>query len=241
MGMCVRVRRGLVAIGLLFSVAYFGIAGVVVVAAQPESGVTATAIVVQGNRRVEAETVRSYFRVMPGERLDAGQIDAGLKALYAAGLFKDVRISQPGGRLIVTVVEAPVIDRLAFEGNSRIKDEQLQQEIQSKARGTLSRATGQADVPRLIAVYRRNGRFAVAGAPKIIQRPNNRVDLVFEVKEGEKTGIRSIIFVGNHAYSDYRLRDVIKTSESNWLSFLQTTDVYDADRIKADRDPIRRY
>ncbi|HWX72581.1 MAG TPA: POTRA domain-containing protein, partial [Xanthobacteraceae bacterium] len=241
MGMCVRVRRGLVAIGLLFSVAFFGLAGVVVVAAQPESGVTATAIVVQGNRRVEAETVRSYFRVVPGERLDAAKIDAALKALYASGLFEDVRISQSGGRLIVTVVEAPVIDRLAFEGNSRIKDEQLQQEIQSKARGTLSRATVQADVQRIIEVYHRNGRFDVTVVPKIIQRPNNRVDLVFEVKEGEKTGIRSIIFVGNHAYSDYRLRDVIKTSESNWLSFLQTTDVYDADRIEADRDLIRRY
>ena len=241
MGMCVRVRWGLVAIGLLFGVAFFGLAGVVVVAAQPVSGVTATAIVVQGNRRVEAETVRSYFRVVPGERLDAAKIDAALKALYASGLFEDVRISQSGGRLIVTVVEAPVIDRLAFEGNSRIKDEQLQQEIQSKARGTLSRATVQADVQRIIEVYHRNGRFDVTVVPKIIQRPNNRVDLVFEVKEGEKTGIRSIIFVGNHAYSDYRLRDVIKTSESNWLSFLQTTDVYDADRIEADRDLIRRY
>ena len=241
MGMCVRVRWGLVAIGLLFGVAFFGLAGVVVVAAQPVSGVTATAIVVQGNRRVEAETVRSYFRVVPGERLDAAKIDAALKALYASGLFEDVRISQSGGRLIVTVVEAPVIDRLAFEGNSRIKDEQLQQEIQSKARGTLSRATVQADVQRIIEVYHRNGRFDVTVVPKIIQRPNNRVDLVFEVKEGEKTGIRSIIFVGNHAYSDYRLRDVIKTSELNWLSFLQTTDVYDADRIEADRDLIRRY
>ena len=169
------------------------------------------------------------------------KIDAALKALYASGLFEDVRISQSGGRLIVTVVEAPVIDRLAFEGNSRIKDEQLQQEIQSKARGTLSRATVQADVQRIIEVYHRNGRFDVTVVPKIIERPNNRVDLVFEVKEGEKTGIKSIIFVGNHAYSDYRLRDVIKTSESNWLSFLQTTDVYDADRIEADRDLIRRF
>jgi len=141
----------------------------------------------------------------------------------------------------VTVVEAPVIDRLAFEGNSRIKDEQLQQEIQSKARGTLSRATVQADVQRIIEVYHRNGRFDVTVVPKIIQRPNNRVDLVFEVREGEKTGIKSIIFVGNHAYSDFRLRDIIKTSESNWLSFLQTTDVYDADRIEADRDLIRRF
>jgi outer membrane protein insertion porin family len=236
MGMCVRVRRGLVAVGLLLGVAFFGLAADVARAA--ESG---PAIIVQGNRRVEADTVRSYFRVAPGDHLDAARIDAALKALYASGLFEDVRISQSGGRLIVTVVEAPVIDRLAFEGNSRIKDEQLQQEIQSKARGTLSRATVQADVQRIIEVYHRNGRFDVTVVPKIIQRPNNRVDLVFEVREGEKTGIKSVIFVGNHAYSDYRLRDIIKTSESNWLSFLQTTDVYDADRIEADRDLIRRF
>src|SRR6202140_940022 len=216
MDMCVRVRRGLVLAGLLLGVGVVGLGAGVAYAAPPaEAGVSASNIVVQGNRRVEAETVRSYFRVVPGERLDAAKIDAALKALYASGLFEDVRIPQSGGRLIVTVVEAPVIDRLAFEGNSRIKDEQLQQEIQSKARGTLSRATVQADVQRIIEVYHRNGRFDVTVVPKIIQRPNNRVDLVFEVKEGEKTGIRSIIFVGNHAYSDYRLRDVIKTSESN--------------------------
>ena len=239
MGMCVLVRRGLVAVGLLLGVAFFGLAADVVRAA--ESGVGATTIVVQGNRRVEADTVRSYFRVAPGERLDAGRIDAALKALYASGLFEDVRIAQSGGRLIVTVVEAPVIDRLAFEGNSRIKDEQLQQEIQSKARGALSRAAVQADVQRIIEVYHRSGRFDITVVPKIIQRPNNRVDLVFEIREGEKTGIRSIVFFGNHAYSDYRLKDVIKTSESNWLSFLQTTDVYDPDRIEADRDLIRRF
>jgi outer membrane protein insertion porin family len=141
----------------------------------------------------------------------------------------------------VTVVEAPVIDRLAFEGNNKIKDEQLQQEIQSKARGTLSRASVQADVQRIIEVYHRNGRFDVQVVPKIIERPNNRVDLIFEVKEGEKTGIKSIVFVGNHAYTDYRLKEVVKTSASNLLSFLQTTDVYDPDRIEADRDLIRRF
>ena len=99
----------------------------------------------------------------------------------------------------------------------------------------------QADVQRIIEVYHRNGRFDVQVVPKIIERPNNRVDLVFEIREGEKTGVRSIIFVGNHAYSDYRLKEVIKTSNSNLLSFLQTTDVYDPDRIEADRDLIRRF
>ena len=248
MDMCVRVRRGLVVAGLLlgclllFGVASFGVASNVAFGAPVESGAAApTAIVVEGNRRVEADTIRSYFRLTPGERLDAAKIDSALKALYASGLFQDIRISQQGGRFIVTVVEAPVIDRLAFEGNNKIKDEQLLSEIQSKARGTLSRATVQADVQRILEVYHRNGRFDVQVVPKTIARPNNRVDLIFEVNEGEKTGIKSIIFVGNHAYSDYRLKEVIKTTASNFLSFLMTTDVYDPDRIEADRDLIRRF
>ncbi len=227
--------------GLLLGGLVFAFAAGAAVAAPAQAGLTESSIVVEGNRRVEADTVRSYFKVAPGERLDAAKIDAGLKALYASGLFEDVRITQSGGHLIVTVVEAPVIDRLAFEGNRQIKDEQLQQEIQSRTRGTLSRAMVQADVQRIIEVYHRNGRFDVQVVPKIIQRPNNRVDLIFEIHEAEKTGIKSIVFVGNHAYSSYRLKDVIKTSVSNWLSFLQTTDVYDPDRIEADRDLIRRF
>jgi len=219
----------------------FGVGSGATFAAPAETGAAATSIVVEGNRRVEADTIRSYFKVAPGEHLDAGKIDAALKALYASGLFQDIRISQSGGRLVVTVVEAPVIDRLSFEGNNKIKDEQLQQEIQSKSRGTLARAMVQADVQRIIEVYHRNGRFDVTVVPKIIQRPNNRIDLVFEIKEGEKTGVKTIIFAGNHAYSDYRLKEVIKTSASNLLSFLQTTDVYDPDRIEADRDLIRRF
>ena len=227
--------------GLLLGGVLLGYAPGAAFAAPAQTGMTGGSIVVQGNRRVETDTIRSYFKVAPGEALDAAKIDAALKALYASGLFEDVRISQAGGHLVVTVVEAPVIDRLVFEGTSKIKDEQLQQEIQSKARGTLSRPTVQADVQRIIEVYHRNGRFDVQVVPKIIARPNNRVDLIFEVKEGEKTGVKALNFVGNKVYSSYRLKEVVKTSTSNFLSFLQTTDVYDADRIEADRDLIRRF
>jgi outer membrane protein insertion porin family len=139
------------------------------------------------------------------------------------------------------VVEAPVIDRLAFEGNFRVKDEQLKQEIESKERGSLSRATVQADTQRIVDVYHRSGRFDVTVTPEIIERPNNRVDLIFVIKEGEKTGIKTINFVGNKAYSSWRLKDVIKTAVSNWLSFLQTTDIYDPDRLEADRELLRQF
>lgn len=245
MDMCVRVKRGLVVAGLLLAVGVFGVApGLapgVASAAPRERAAAATEIVVEGNRRVEADTIRSYFKATPGERLDAAAIDAGLKALYASGLFQDIHVSTQGNRLIVTVVEASVIDRIAFEGNHRMKDEQLQQEIQSKARGTLSRPVVQADTQRIIEIYHRNGRFDVGVTPQIIERPNNRVDLIFKIDEGEKTGVKAINFVGNHAYTSWRLKEVIKTATSNWLSFLQTTDVYDPDRIEADRDLLRRF
>ncbi len=241
MGMCVRVKRGLVVAGLLLGLVICGLWTGAAVAAPADTGLTASSIVVQGNRRIDADTVRSYFKVAPGEHLDAAKIDAGLKALYATGLFQDVRVSQSGGKLIVTVVEAPVINKIAFEGNYRIKDEQLTEEIQSKERGSLSRAKVQADTQRIIEIYQRNGRFNVKVVPQIIDRPNERVDLIFQITEGEKTGIKHVVFVGNRSYPDWRLKQVIKTAESNWLSFLQTTDVYDPDRIEADRDLIRRF
>ena len=241
MGMCVRVKRGLVVAGLLLGLVVCGLWTGAAVAAPADTGLTASSIVVEGNRRIDADTVRSYFKVAPGEHLDSAKIDAGLKALYATGLFQDVRISQTGGKLIVTVVEAPVINKISFEGNFRMKDEQLTEEIQSKERGSLSRAKVQADTQRIIEIYQRNGRFDVKVVPEIIERPNDRIDLIFQITEGEKTGIKHVVFVGNRSYPDWRLIQVIKTAESNWLSFLQTTDVYDPDRIEADRDLIRRF
>jgi outer membrane protein insertion porin family len=237
----VRLIRGLGAAGLIL--AGVGICFVVLVATTAPFALAQTAdqIIVQGNRRVEAETIRSYFRPGPGQRLDAAKIDEALKALYATGLFQDVRISQSGGRLIVTVVENAVINRVVFEGNRRIKDEQLSTEVQSKPRGTLSRPVVQADVQRIVEIYRRSGRYDVRVEPKIIELPNNRVDLIFEISEGKKTGVRSIRFVGNKSFSAMRLKEEIKTAETGLLAFLQTSDIYDPDRIEADRDLLRRF
>jgi outer membrane protein insertion porin family len=233
--------RGLGLAGCVLGGIVLGSAGAALISAAPAFAQTAANIVVQGNRRVEADTIRAYFRLGPGERLDAAKIDAGLKALYATGLFQDVRINQAGGRLVVTVVENQVINRVAFEGNKKVKEEQLMLEVQSKPRGTFSRATVQADTQRIVEIYRRSGRFDIRVVPKIIELPNNRVDLVYEISEGPKTGVKQINFVGNRAYSHYRLKEVVKTSQSNWLSFLQTTDIYDPDRIEADRDLLRRF
>lgn len=236
-----RVLRGVVGAALVFFAVPVATTAVGVVMASPAAAQSASSIAVEGNRRVEAETIRSYFKPGPSGRLDQGSIDDGLKALIETGLFQDVRINQAGGRLVVSVVENPVIGRLAFEGNKKIKDEQLSAEIQSKPRGTLSRPMVQGDALRIAEIYRRSGRYDVRVDPQIIEQPNNRVDLVFVITEGPKTGVKSIEFVGNKAYSSYRLKDVIKTRESNLLSFLGNGDVYDPDRVEADRDLIRRF
>jgi outer membrane protein insertion porin family len=241
MGLCLGMVRGL-AVGCLILGGILVGAGFVTVASSGAAvAQTVNSIVVEGNRRVEADTVRSYFRPGPGGRIGPEQEDEALKALLATGLFSDVRISRSGGRIVVTVAENPVINRVAFEGNKKAKDEQLLAEVQSKPRGTLSRPTVQADVQRIIEIYHRTGRFDISVTPKIIELPNNRVDLVFEIKEGEKTGVRELRFVGAQAFSYGRLKEVIKTSQSNWLSFLQTTDIYDPDRVEADRDLLRRF
>ncbi|MBR1088487.1 outer membrane protein assembly factor BamA [Bradyrhizobium manausense] len=208
---------------------------------QPAAAQSTDAIVVEGNRRVEAETVRSYFKADASGHFDQGAIDDGLKALVETGLFQDVKVGRAGGRIVVAVVENAVIGRIAFEGNKKIKDEQLSAEIQSKPRGTFSRAMVQSDTLRIAEIYRRSGRYDVRVAPEIIEQPSNRVDLVFTIEEGAKTGVKSIEFIGNSAYSAARLRDVIKTRETNLLSFLGSGDVYDPDRVEADRDLIRRF
>jgi outer membrane protein insertion porin family len=240
----VRQLRRLCLIGMALAGFSFCAAVGAVATAGYASAQSSGAIVVEGNRRVEAETIRSYFRLNAGEHLDSYKIDQALKALYATGLFQDVRINPAGGRLVVTVIENPVINRVAFEGNSKLKDDQLSNEVQSKPRGTLSRPTVQADVQRIVEIYRRNGRFDARVEPKIIELPNNRVDLVFEIKEADKTGVKKIIFVGNKAYGDQRLLDEIKTNETSWfwiVAFFQSADIYDPDRIEADRDLIRRF
>ena len=235
-----RVRGGLLAASIMFAVPVAAALAAVLVAA-PAAAQTVASIAVEGNRRVEIETIRSYFKQGPGGRLGQAQIDDGLKALIETGLFQDVRINQAGGRIIVVVVENPVIGRIAFEGNKKVKDEQLSAEIQSKPRGTLSRPMVQSDAQRIAEIYRRSGRYDVRVNPEIIEQPNNRVDLIFTITEGGKTVVKTIEFIGNKFYSGYRLKDVIKTRESNLLSFLGGADVYDPDRVEADRDLIRRF
>lgn len=198
-------------------------------------------VIVEGNQRIEGETVRSYMQLEPGSPFDASRLDRALKTLYGTGLFADVTLRRQGNSLIVTVVENPVINQLVFEGNKLLKDDVLSSEVQLRSRVVYTRARVQSDVQRMLQIYRASGRFAATIEPKIIQLPQNRINLVFEINEGDPTEISAIRFLGNNIFDDEDLRSVIATSESAWWNFLSSTDVYDPDIVALDRDKLRQH
>lgn len=198
-------------------------------------------IIVEGNQRIEAETVRAYMTIKAGDPLDDARVDDSLKSLFATGLFADVAIARRGNALVVRVVENPIINRIAFEGNRRIEDTALEGEVQLRPRQVYTRAKVQEDVKRILDVYRRSGRFAVTVEPKLIELDQNRVDLAFEINEGPATYIRRINFVGNERFSDSTLREAIVSREERWYRFMSSVDTYDPDRLTYDRELLRRF
>jgi outer membrane protein insertion porin family len=196
---------------------------------------------VEGNKRVEPETVRSYLTFSTGDAYDPALVDESLKALFATGLFQDVRIRREGTTIVIVVLENPIVSRVAFEGNREIEDSTLASEVQLKARAVYTRARVQADVQRILDLYRRQGLYAAQVDPKIINLDNNRIDVVFEITEGPTTKVRAINFIGNSAFSDSQLRYVISTTQTNLLSFLKSTNIYDPDRLNLDRELLRQF
>ena len=199
------------------------------------------AVVIQGTQRIETESVRSYMTLTEGDPFDSDRIDRSLKALFETGLFADVAIRQDRDQLVVRVVENPIINRIAFEGNHKLKEEQLSSEVQLKPRTVYTRTKVQTDVKRILDLYRRSGRFAATVEPKLIQLEQNRVDLVYEINEGQPTYVRRIAFVGNRHQADDRLREVLQTKEERWYRFLSSDDTYDPDRVTYDRELLRRF
>ena len=201
----------------------------------------AQSIIVQGNTRTDAETIRSYLQLGQGESYTSARIDRGIKDLIDTGMFSDVKISRQGNGVLVRVVENNTIGRVAFEGNSKLKADVLQGEVQSRSRGPFSQALVDNDVQRLREVYRRSGRGEAQINARITNSTNGRVDVTYVIKEGDKTGVQSIEFVGNTVYSASKLRNVMETTESGLFGWLKSSDVYDADRLAADVDRIRRF
>lgn len=209
--------------------------------AQSAAGGTVREIHVEGTQRIEPETVRSYLTFQQGEAYDPARIDSSLKTLFATGLFADVTIRREGANVIIAVVENPIINRIAFEGNKKISDETLTSETTLRPRNIYTRTKIQNDVQRILTLYRRYGRFAATIEPKVIRLPQNRVDLVFEIDEGTPTAVQRIRFVGNKAHADGKLRDVIRTKETRWFRFLSSDDTYDPDRLTLDRELLRQF
>ena len=196
----------------------------------------AAGVEVEGNQRVDSETIQSYFT-----GADPAAVNQGVKNLYATGQFSDIQVIHSGGHIVIRVKENTLINRVVFEGNSKIKTDQLTSEIQSKTHGPFSLTIVDADVERIKDMYRRAGQAAAAVTDRIVNLPNGRVDVVFHIDEGAKTGVKSIVFVGNHVFSSGKLRDLMQTTEMNWLSFFKTSDVYDPDRLASDLELIRRF
>jgi outer membrane protein insertion porin family len=201
----------------------------------------ATEIRIEGSQRIEADTIRSYVPIADGDKITSKAMDSALKRLFATGLFADVTVRREGNIVVITVVENPIINRIVFEGNKRIESEALQDEVKLKSRVVYTRSRVQNDVQRLIDVYQRNGRYAATVEPKVIQLPQNRIDLIFEITEGPVTQIRRVSFLGNKHFKDSDLRSVIQTKESAWYRFLSSDDNYDPDRLAFDRELLRRF
>ncbi len=198
-------------------------------------------IIVRGNQRIEAETVRTYMQLKVGDPYSELRADLSLKSLYATGLFSDIEITRDGVRLIVAVEENPVINLIAVEGNDQIGDEDILAAIPLSVRSVYNRVQVQDALQIILQQYRRLGRFAASVEPKIIRLTQNRINLVFEVDEGVKTGIAGIHFFGNRAFTDSELRSQIATSVSAWWRFLTSNDTYDPDRLQVDVQLLRRF
>jgi outer membrane protein insertion porin family len=218
-----------------------GRAAAVRAARPPVPGGAITAVQVEGNQRIEVGTIRSYMLVQPGDGFDPDRIDRSLKTLYATGLFQDVTIRRNGGALVVKVVENPIVNRIAFEGNRKLTDDQLRTELQLRARAVYTPQLAQADRQRILDRYAKGGRFAATVEPKIIRLDQNRVDVVFEVNEGETTLVSRIAIVGNRAFSENRLREIINSREQAFYRILSSSDQYDPEKINFDKELLRRF
>jgi outer membrane protein insertion porin family len=211
-------------------------------AAAPSDRVQVARILVRGNQRIDQTTVLSYLPIQPGDVVDAAVLDVAVRTLTRTQLFADVQLGvQPNGDLVVEIVENPIINQVVFEGNSAIGQEKLTQEVTLKPRGIYTRARIQEDVGKIVELYRLSGRIGATVTPKIVQLEQNRVDVVFEINEGPETGVRAITFLGNQAFSDNDLREIMVTKQSQWWRLFTTNDNYDPNRLDYDREQLRKF
>ena len=199
-------------------------------------------IVVRGAQRIDETTVLSYLPIQPGDTVDAAVLDVAVRTLNRTGLFADVQIGlQPNGDLVIEIVENPIINQVIFEGNSALTDDKLSEEVTVSPRGIYTRAKIQEDVGKIVELYRLSGRISATVTPKIVELEQNRVDVVFEIDEGPETGVQAITFLGNQAFSDSDLREVMVTKQSQWWRLFTRNDNYDPNRLDYDREQLRKF
>lgn len=196
---------------------------------------------VEGNQRVEVETVLAYMDIHQGDPFDAKLVNQSLKKLFSTGLFEDATITRDGAGLLVKVIENPIINEIKFEGNKRIEDDALESEVKLYPRAVYTKSRAKEDMSRILDIYRKSGRFSASVTPKIERLDQNRINLVFEIDEGPKTVVRRILFVGNKKFSDRSLAKAIQTKEKVWYRFFSGNDTYDEDRLTFDKELLRRF
>ncbi|MGI4747338.1 MAG: outer membrane protein assembly factor BamA [Janthinobacterium lividum] len=205
------------------------------------TGGTIQAIRIKGNERIETGTILSYLVVQAGEPFNQEELDRSLKTLYATGLFRDVTLHRDGGTLLVTVIENPIVNRISFEGNHGAKDEDIRKEIGLRPRAVYTSEMASRDRQKILDLYAQKGRYAVTVTPQIIRLSHNRVDVIYQITEGELTLIQKISFVGNKAFSEARLAQVVTSKQSAWYRFFSSSDEYNPDRVKYDAELLRRF
>jgi outer membrane protein insertion porin family len=198
-------------------------------------------VIIKGNQRVEKETIKSYMDAEAGEFLSQEKINSSLKSMFATGLFNDIKVSNDGGKLIIEVIENPIVNKVVFEGNKRISDDILESEVSLKSRSVYTKSKVQNDTQKIQSMYRKSGRFSIKVDPKVVTLDQNRVDVIFEIKEGKKTTVGQINFIGNKVFDDNELQKQINTKESRWYSFYSGNDTYDPDKVAFDKELLRKF
>ncbi|EKX59152.1 Outer membrane protein assembly factor YaeT precursor [Rhodobacter sp. AKP1] len=196
---------------------------------------------IEGNDRVDATTILGFARINRGQAISAGELNEAYQRLADSGLFQTVEIVPQGGTLVIRVQEYPTINIINFEGNARIKDDKLAGLVKSQSRRAYNPAQAEADAAAITEAYRVQGRIAATVTPKIIRRSDNRVDLVFDIAEGKVVEIERLSFVGNRAYSDRRLRQVLETKQAGLLRSIIASDTFIAERVELDKQLLRDF
>jgi outer membrane protein insertion porin family len=210
-------------------------------AATTNPGGIIKSITVTGAQRLEPDTVRSYVQLRAGARFTTETLDQAIRDLYETELFADATIRDDNGNLTIAIRENPVINRIILEGNKRLKEDKINKEIKIAPRQIFTQSKVRADVNRIIELYRRQGRFAAAVEPKMVNLDQNRVDIVFEITEGPKSKVRQINILGNQVFSDKKIRGEMATKQAGFSSFLSSKTGYDPDKMAYDQAKMRQF